>query len=135
MRDLDLEWSAAEQELSYARARLTHASRIAGIEPPIDTAVLQIPDHERFRSSALNGRRMGLQGKLCTDLNQLAACHEVFTPSVAEIEHARAVVSAFEHTQPHSSTPPGPEWEAPDEALVQTARRILALAARAKLDR
>jgi citrate lyase subunit beta/citryl-CoA lyase len=134
MQDLELEWSAGEQELSYARARLTHASRVAGIEPPIDTAVLQIPDHERFRSSALNGRRMGFQGKLCTAVNQLAACHEVFTPSAPEVERARAVVSAFELAQARGKAPLRPEVEALDQPRVHQARRILALAARGRLD-
>ena len=60
--DLDLEWTPEEHELSFARARLAHASRVAGIEPPIDTAILQVRDAERFVRSARNGKHMGFQG-------------------------------------------------------------------------
>ena len=52
--DLNLEWSADEMELAYARARLTHASRLAGLEAPVDTVVLEVKDVERFRASARN---------------------------------------------------------------------------------
>lgn len=63
--DLDYIWSRDEEVLSYARARLSHASRLAGIEPPIDTVVLQIRDQQRFRESAERGRKFGFTGKLC----------------------------------------------------------------------
>jgi citrate lyase beta subunit len=46
--DLDLEWTSEERELDYARARLTHASRLADIEPPVDTVVIAVKDIERF---------------------------------------------------------------------------------------
>ncbi|MBK7251099.1 MAG: hypothetical protein IPI06_09550 [Gammaproteobacteria bacterium] len=61
--DLDLEWTHEERELDYARARLAHASRLAGIEPPIDTVVpgagsRALPPVER------NARRMGFRGSV-----------------------------------------------------------------------
>ena len=63
--DLDYLWGADEEVLSYGRARLSHVSRVAKIDPPIDTVVLQINDDERFLASAERGRKFGFGGKLC----------------------------------------------------------------------
>ena len=40
---------------SIARARLSHASRLGDLLPPVDTVVLQINDNERFIASARAG--------------------------------------------------------------------------------
>ncbi|MBS0393710.1 MAG: CoA ester lyase [Proteobacteria bacterium] len=93
--DLDLEWTAEEEALAFARAQLAHASRVAGLEPPIDAAILEFRDLDRVRQSARNGRRFGFQGKLCLHPDQIAICHEVFTPTAAEVERARSIVAAF----------------------------------------
>jgi citrate lyase subunit beta/citryl-CoA lyase len=130
--DLDLEWTAEERELDYARARLTHASRIAGIEPPIDTVVIQVKDMERFLASAHNGRRMGFQGKLLIHPDQIAPCHAVFTPSAAEVARAAAVVAAFEAAEASGSASIQLDGQFIDYPVVHRARRVLALPQRPK---
>ena len=60
--DLDYIWTADEEVLSYARARLSHASRLGNLLPPVDTVVLQIKDHPRFEASARRGRAFGFSG-------------------------------------------------------------------------
>ncbi len=129
--DLDLEWTSEERELDYARARLTHASRLANIEPPVDTVVIAVKDIERFRVSARNGRRMGLYGKLCIHPDQVAPCNEVFTPDAAQLAHARAVVEAFERAEASGSASIQVNGQFVDYPIVFKARRILAAAARA----
>ena len=129
--DLDLEWTSEERELDYARARLTHASRLADIEPPVDTVVIAVKDIERFRVSARNGRRMGLYGKLCIHPDQVAPCNEVFTPDAAQVAHARAVVEAFERAEASGSASIQVDGQFVDYPIVFKARRILAAAARA----
>ena len=129
--DLDLEWTLEERELDYARARLTHASRLANIEPPVDTVVIAVKDIERFRVSARNGRRMGLYGKLCIHPDQVAPCNDVFTPDAAQLAHARAVVEAFERAEASGSASIQVDGQFVDYPIVFKARRILAAAARA----
>jgi citrate lyase subunit beta/citryl-CoA lyase len=63
--DLNYEWNADEAVLAYARAKLSHASRLGDLEPPIDTVVLQIKDDARFLQSARHGKQFGFGGKLC----------------------------------------------------------------------
>ena len=92
--DLGLQPSADEQELDYIRARLTHASRSAGLQPPIDSVVVEVRDPARFRASALRGRRFGMVGKLCIHPDQVVLANEIFSPSEDEIARAHAIVSA-----------------------------------------
>jgi len=128
--DLDLTWTVEEHELAYARARLTHGSRLAGIEPPIDTVVIQVRDTERFRRSAANGRRMGFAGKLCIHPDQVPPCNEAFTPTRAEVEHARAVIRAFEVAEAQGSASIQLDGHFIDYPIVYKAQRVLALVAR-----
>ena len=129
--DLDLIWTPEEHELAYARAKLTHASRAAGIEPPIDTVVLEVKDLERFKRSARNGRGMGFQGKLCIHPDQVAACNAAFTPSAAEVEQARAVIAAFADAEARGLASIQLNGQFIDYPIVYKAQRIVALAARA----
>ncbi len=128
--DLDLTWTPEEHELAYARARLTHGSRIAGIEPPIDTVVIQVRDTERFRRSAANGHRMGFAGKLCIHPDQVPPCNEAFTPTRADVEHARAVISAFQQAEARGSASIQLDGHFIDYPIVYKAQRVLALVAR-----
>lgn len=128
--DLDIVWTRDEHELAYARAKLAHASRIAGIEPPVDTVVVQVKDVERFRMSAANGRRAGFFGKLCIHPDQVGPCNEAFSPSENEIERARRIVAAFTAAEAGGSASIRLDGEFVDYPIVERARRVLALAAR-----
>lgn len=131
-RDLGLEWNPGEQALAHARATLVLASRSAGLEPPIDTVVLQIRDHERFEASARRGREMGFQGKLCIHPDQVAPTNRVFSPDDSEIEHARAVIAAFKEAEAKGSASIQLDGYFIDYPIVEKAQRILDLAARLK---
>lgn len=126
--DLNLEWTAEERELDFARATLTHASRVGGIEPPVDTVVVQIKDRDRFVRSARTGKQFGFLGKLCIHPDQVAACHEVFTPSSAEIAHAQSVVLAFQQAEARGLAAIQIDGAFVDYPVVYKAQRVLALA-------
>ena len=126
--DLDYIWSADEEVLSYARARISHASRVANIDPPIDTVVLQINDNERFCASAARGRKFGFGGKLCIHPVQVPLANNVFTPSADEIAHAEAVVAAFEAAESDGSASIQLDGYFIDYPIVYKAQRIIALA-------
>jgi citrate lyase subunit beta/citryl-CoA lyase len=128
--DLDLEWTVEEEALAYARARIAHASRAAGIDPPVDTVVIEVRDQERFRQSALNGRRLGFQGKLCIHPDQIAPCHEVFTPGPGEIARARAIVAAFRDAEARGVASIQVDGVFVDYPVLYKAQRVLALAGR-----
>lgn len=80
-------------EVAYARSRVVLAARLGGV-PALDQAVLAVHDAAAFHIDAAAGRDLGYAGKICLHPTQVVAAHEVFTPSEAEIAHARAVVRA-----------------------------------------
>ncbi len=127
--DLDYEWSADEDVLAYARARLSHASRLGGLLPPIDTVVLQINDDARFTASAQRGRKFGFGGKLCIHPSQVPLTNAIFSPSAEEIAHATAVVAAFEAAEASGSASIQLDGYFIDYPIVYKSQRILALAA------
>ncbi len=125
--DLDYHWTPDEQVLSYARAKIGHASRIAQIEPPIDTVVIQINDDDRFQASAARGRAFGFAGKLCIHPRQVPLANHAFTPSPQEVEHAKAVVVAFEQAEASGSASIQLDGYFIDYPIVYKAQRTLAL--------
>ncbi len=127
--DLDLQWTVEESEFAFARARLVHCSRAAGLEAPIDTVLLQIRDSERFASSARLARRLGFQGKLCIHPDQVPLANVAFAPTVEEIAHAKAVIAAFEVAERQGSASIQLDGLFIDYPIVYKARRVLAVAA------
>lgn len=80
-------------EVLYARSQVRLAAHVAHV-PAIDQAVVAVQDAERFFIDAARGRDLGYQGKICLHPTQVEAAHRVFTPTTAEIDHARAVLVA-----------------------------------------
>lgn len=126
--DLNYTWNADEEVLQYARARLSHASRLGELAPAIDTVVLQINDDQRFQASALRGRQFGFGGKLCIHPSQVPLTNTLFTPGTDEIAHAQAVVSAFEAAEAAGSASIQLDGYFIDYPIVYKSQRILALA-------
>jgi citrate lyase subunit beta/citryl-CoA lyase len=81
------------QEVLFARSQVLLAAVLAAV-PALDQAVVAVHDVAAFRADALAGREIGYVGKLCLHPEQVVVAREVFTPSAAEIEHARAVLAA-----------------------------------------
>ena len=128
--DVGLEPSDDEAELAWVRAALVQASRVAGLEPPVDSVVVQVRDGERFRASAQRARRAGLRGKLCLHPDQVPLANEVFSPASEEIERARAIVAAFEAAEAGGSAAVAIGGEFVDYPVVARARGVLELADR-----
>src|SRR5690606_15765807 len=62
---LDLGIEGDNEELLYFRSQLVLASRLAGIQPPVDGVSTVIDDLEQVRTDAMRARRLGFGGKLC----------------------------------------------------------------------
>ena len=70
------------------------AARAHGVEI-IDGVYNNIADLDGFRAECVQGRDMGLDGKTLIHPSQIDICNEVFAPSVAEVDNARAIIDAF----------------------------------------
>jgi citrate lyase subunit beta/citryl-CoA lyase len=91
---LDLGIEGEGQELGTFRSGLVLASRLAGIQPPIDGVTVEIDDLERLRHDTLRGKHLGFGAKLCIHPKQVATVLECFKPTADEVAWAQRVVDA-----------------------------------------
>lgn len=89
--------SARGDEVLYARSRVLLAARLGGVAA-IDQAVVEIGDDEQFVADADAGRAIGYAGKICVHPRQVDLAHGVFSPSAADVDHARAVLQMAERS-------------------------------------
>ncbi len=82
------------EALLSARSELVLASRLAGIEPPLDGVTLHIDNPEQARDDALYARKLGMSGKLCIHPRQVGPVGEAFLPTREEVEWARRVLAS-----------------------------------------
>src|ERR1700722_19466420 len=111
----------AGAEVLYARSRVALAAHLAGL-PALDQVVTDLADDEHFLADAAGGPDLGYQGKMCIPPRQVPLAHQVFTPTPAELAHAREVVAAAE------SGVAVVDGQMTDEAHVRMARTTLARA-------
>ena len=123
--DMNMEWSLAESELEHARAEVVLASRVAEIEPPIDTVWIHIKDLENLEKSARRVKQLGFQGKMCIYPPQVEVVNNVFTPTEEEIAFARRVIEAFEQAEREGSSSIQLDGYFIDYPIVYKAQRTL----------
>ncbi|MDM0076656.1 CoA ester lyase [Variovorax sp. J2P1-59] len=90
--ELDIEGDGPE--LLYFRSRIVLASRLAGLQPPVDGVSTAIDDPARIEADALQARRFGFGGKLCIHPKQVAVVNQGFLPTSSQIDWARRVIDA-----------------------------------------
>jgi citrate lyase subunit beta/citryl-CoA lyase len=129
-RDMGMKWSADEAELAYARGRLILASRVGGLEPPIDTVHIDLADEDSFAQSIITGVKFGFQGKLLIHPKQVELTNQSFMPSPKEIVRAQKIIDAFSAAEGGGSASIQVDGYFVDYPIVQKARHVLALAAR-----
>ena len=129
-RDMGIRWTLDEAEMAPARAEIVLASRLAGLEPPVDSVWAHVRDVDGLRRSAERVRDMGFQGKFCIHPNQIAPVNDVFTPTREDVVHAERVVSAFREAEAAGSASIEVDGSLVDYSIVETAQRTLDLIAR-----
>ncbi|MSP51639.1 MAG: CoA ester lyase [Alphaproteobacteria bacterium] len=129
-RDMGLKWTGEEQELTHARARIVLASRVAGLEPPIDTVFIDLKDRAHLEMSTHTALNMGFQGKLCIHPDQVPLVNEIFTPTGAEIARAEKIIAAFKKAEAEGSASIQVDGYFVDYPIVVKAQRVLDVIAR-----
>lgn len=116
-----------ELAFTYQLARsLCLAGAVAAGVQPVDGVFADYRDDDGLRREAEAARREGFTGKLAIHPAQVAIINSAFTPSKAEIAHARAIVEAFE-AQPEAGVLAVGDRMVDRPHLVQ-AQRVLARA-------
>ena len=124
----DREWTVEEAELAPAQAEVVLASRINGLEPPLDTVYIHIKDDDGFTASARRARQFGFQGKMCIHPVQVPLANGVFTPTAEEAEVSRKVIAAFAEADAAGSASIQLDGYFIDYPIVEKAKRVVALA-------
>ena len=92
--DLDLDIGSQSDALVYGAARLTVASRVAGLAAPVAGVTPQIDDEPRLLADLAWARRHGLSARLCIHPRQVAAVHAALAPDAQALDWARRVLAA-----------------------------------------
>jgi len=100
------------------------AAAAAGV-PAIDTLFADFRDAAGLAASCAVSRRRGFSGRIAIHPDQVAVINEAFSPSEAELAHARRVVEAFAQ-QPDAGTV-GLDGAMLDLPHLKQARRTLGL--------
>ena len=113
----------ADAPLLYARQRLVHAARLAGIDL-FDVPSLAFRDDAAVHAEAERARTLGFTGKAVIHPANLATVNAVFTPSADQIARAERIVAAWNASPNGLAVLDGKLVERP---VVRAMQRILAL--------
>jgi citrate lyase subunit beta/citryl-CoA lyase len=128
-RDIGMRWTLEEGELAPTRAAIVLASRVAGIESPIDTPFLHVGKHrDSLHRTTELARDIGFQGKLCIHPEQIDPVNQVFTPTEKEIAGARKIVEAFAAAEASGSASIQVDGQFVDYPIMEKAKRTLEMA-------
>lgn len=114
----------AEAPLSYARGRLVHAAKRAGLDV-MDVPELNFRDLDGIEQSSKHARYHGFTGKAAIHPAGIATINTVFTPTADEIDHAQRVIAAFTASPNGLAVLDGQLVEAP---VIKAMQRRLAIA-------
>jgi citrate lyase subunit beta/citryl-CoA lyase len=128
--DVGAIWTPGEDELLLARTQLVHASRLAGLDPPIDTVYPHFRDLEGLERTSRRGRDLGFQGRTCIHPDQIEPVNRIFSPTPEEISWAEEVMAAFSDAEARGVAAIQVRSQLIDYAFLPRARRILAQAGR-----
>ena len=127
-RDLGISWSMAEGELLPARSEMVLASRLGGLEPPVDTVFIHIKEAEAYAASCVTARDLGFQGKMTIPPDQITAANTTFAPDAEAIAFAEKIVAAFDEAEKAGVASIQVDGYFVDYPIVEIARRTVALA-------
>jgi citrate lyase subunit beta/citryl-CoA lyase len=121
-----------EAGLLYARSRVVAVARAAGLPGPVQSVYTNVRDPEGLRRSTEEGKGMGFLGRSAIHPSQVPIINEVFTPTEDEIAGARDLLDRLEESAGEGTGAFVLEdGRFVDRAVVEGARRTLALARRA----
>lgn len=120
-----------EEGLSWCRQRIVVAARAAGLGAPAMAVFTNVIDLGGLAESTRRGRALGFVGRAAIHPKQLPVIEDAFRPGDADVERAREVIAAVEGARAlGDGTAVLADGSFLDVAMVEQARRVLALAAR-----
>ncbi|OJD15248.1 hypothetical protein AJ78_04470 [Emergomyces pasteurianus Ep9510] len=93
-KDLSLTQTPSLNEFLYARSAIVTAARAYDLPSTIDLVCTDFRTPAVLENEALNGKRMGFNGKQCIHPSQVELVQQIFSPEEKEVEWAVRVVVA-----------------------------------------
>lgn len=115
--------AVAHEPLLYARQRLLHAARLAGVDT-IDVPSLAFRDLDIVAAEAAAARTLGFDGKAALHPSNIATVNAAFTPEPEQIAEAERVIAAYEASPNGLAVLDGKLVEKP---VIRAMSRILAV--------
>lgn len=114
-------------EIFTARTVLINAAAAAGIQS-IDTPYTDANDEEGLLNDTQLAKRLGFKGKLSINPRQIDTIHNVFNPSLSDIDWAQQIIHAIRKAEAEGSGVASLNGKMVDLPIVNRAQRILHLA-------
>jgi len=129
--DLGCAWSIEGTELLYARSKVLLDTRAAGSDLiPLDGVFSDLNDEAGLIADSKLSARLGYVGRTVIHPKQIAPVRAAYAVPETEIAYYKKVVSEFEAAEKAGSAAITVDGKLVDYAMVQRAKRVLALAAR-----
>ncbi len=125
--DMGVAWTPLNELCRFAQARVTIASRAAGLEGAVDSVYPLLDDDEGLRRESAHARALGFVGKFLLHPAQIKTVREVFSPTADEVAQAEAIMEAYREANLRGETAVRLEGKFIDPPVVLWAQRILAM--------
>lgn len=119
---IDLNLEGDGDELLFFRSQIVLASRLAGIDGPVDGVSTVLDDPSVIEAETRRARRLGFGGKLCIHPKQIDAVHRAFAWTDDEKAWATRVLAAVQTSGGSAIAVDGKMVDMP---VILKARRIL----------
>ena len=131
--DMRMERSEDASEILFARNLISLNAHATGIMA-MDYVYSNIKNIEGFRADVKLGKQLGYTGKSVVHPNQIGVVHELYTPTIKEIESAKEILNAYEDALKNASGVTSLNGKMIDKPMVTRAMSILSYAKAAGME-
>lgn len=128
--DLGCTWTPDGTGMLVARSQVLIGARAARMPFVLDGVFMNIHDLDALRVECQLAKTLGYTGKAIIHPKHIEVVHEVFTPSEAELDKQERIIRLYDEALAAGQGAVTVDGYMIDEAVIKTARHILALGGR-----
>lgn len=131
--DLGVQRTPDGKESFWARSMVVNAAKANAIQA-LDAVYSDVADLDGCRSSALEAKSLGYDGKACIHPRQVQIINQVFLPSADEVNKAREIINSYEKARAKGSGVIALDSKMIDAPVVKRALKTIELAKKFNLE-